>query len=246
MLLDEGDGVDHGGVGHEPEGGDDRAAEVHPEHLVVRLHLVPREELVLKRRGETVKAEVAAHERDAVHAGLLLALLAAAAVGRGGGAVEGEDGASRHHPGRDEVVVQPVPLVADEVPPDHDRDHLGALAERLDGERDVLERLVLARGGDHVGARHGRVLVNGRHRCDRAADQREHEHRHAHGHQAVVHDQKHGEGEELLVLALAVRARHDPFLQDTVHQEGAHDADHAPDDLEHGGRRSDGILGAHG
>mmetsp|Transcript_28790 Transcript_28790/g.94088 ORF Transcript_28790/g.94088 Transcript_28790/m.94088 type:complete len:354 (-) Transcript_28790:67-1128(-) len=210
VARDEGEGGGQGGVAEEPKGGDGGAAHRHPQHLVVRLHLVPLEELVLEGAREAVKPEVAAHEQHPVHRGVVPRAVVLARLGRDV-AEEQKGGAPKRHHHRNHVVRQAVLLLRDEPAPDHHGDHLGALPERLHRKAHVLERLVLARRRHHVRERHRRVFVDGGHRSNRRALQPEHHRRHHHRHQAVVQHQKHAVREVLLLLA--VRLRHDPLLR---------------------------------
>jgi len=65
-------------------------------------------------------------------------------------------------------VLPGVLLTHDQDAPDHDGDHLGTFAQRLNWKGHVLECLVLAGGGNHVRQGHRGVGVQGSYRLDLA------------------------------------------------------------------------------
>mmetsp|Transcript_5981 Transcript_5981/g.10970 ORF Transcript_5981/g.10970 Transcript_5981/m.10970 type:complete len:286 (+) Transcript_5981:255-1112(+) len=133
------------------------------KHLVVAAHLKPLEQLLLEGARESIETQVAKHEKSAVSGttqptvgGHHLRYFAARV------SAEKEQGATSgdckcHH-----VFLPRVALEQDDGPPKHDWNHLCRLGERLHGERDVLERLILARGRDDVRDGYPRVCIEGR------------------------------------------------------------------------------------
>ena len=206
--------VDGGGElagADEGDEGDDAGGDVVVEHLVVGGALVVLEDLLLEGGGEAVHEEEAEEQQDAEEGVVLLAV-------RGGDvAAEDEQGARERDDGGDDVVAQRVAAELQEVADDQDGEHLGALAQRLRGERDVLERLVLAERGAGVGQRDAKVFVDRRGRGQRLLGPQQDRQRHQNGHEPVVQHQK-GRRRKHLGL-IAPRHSHDALLQNPIHQE---------------------------
>ena len=78
--------------------------------------------------------------------------------------VESKNHTPKRHARRDGTLYQRIPLLIDEISPNHHRNHLRALTERLYRERDVSQRLVLTRRCQDVGRAHARVLPERRRR----------------------------------------------------------------------------------
>ena len=159
VVTDEVKGLGKGTVGEEPEERERGGEAVDVEHLVVRLHLITLEELVLESRGEAIESKITKHEEHALGARVRIS----SAVLVRHLSVQRENGAPERDAQRYEVIARLVPSLIDKVSPNHHRDHLCALTQGLYGERDVSQRFVLTRRGQHVARAHPRILPNRRH-----------------------------------------------------------------------------------
>mmetsp|Transcript_889 Transcript_889/g.1570 ORF Transcript_889/g.1570 Transcript_889/m.1570 type:complete len:239 (-) Transcript_889:348-1064(-) len=147
----------------EAEQADAGGAQVHVEHLVVRLHLVSLKQLVLEGAGESIETKIADHQPDTLKASRF-ALLRVTATDR---TPEREGRTPARDCQRDQILLRSVGFLINKGAPNHHRNHLRTFAERLHREADVLERLVLAGGCNHVGKGHQTVLPPLGHRCGR-------------------------------------------------------------------------------